>query len=690
MSSYNVSSGSDYTAGQVDLVSDTTINVETVTTQSTTDSITGELVNSIESLPELSDSLKKVRQPKDTTYYSFYGHIIHISDSQKVGYWNYNQATNVIQMSYYDSALNNMYLDHPAYEYSVNNNYLGHTGLASKSNLYFEQQPETKFMFAQGYSSYYFHANNAKYYNVRNPFTKFNVSISSRDEQNVNILHTQNVNQYFNFFAHYKSATGLGTYPRRKSRNNATIAGFSFNKKWLSTHAAIAFNKISVNESGGILDTRYITDTILDEANVGARITDGETAIKNKQVFLDQKIGFVKARMKDTTGIGGYWFSLQYNYQWDNSFKQYTHTTDNYLNPITLRDSNFYKNNYSNNPKTFDSCSYVSHENVFRLRLEEIPGKFPGFGAYGGIGFNYYKNYYFNKDSIFRNSHSNYFRDRYLEAGIYRLQSKYINFSGKYKLFIYGRRKGDMEMYGSVFQNFGRNKWAFTVRFEGDVIKQTPDYFYYQYYSNHFRWNNNFEAPVSTTMQAKIDMPGLNTYIGWRNSFITDYIYFNTEAVPQQYDQGLNVFDVYFKNRLPFWRFALVTQLNYQNSDNADVLPVPELTYYGAFMFESPVHFKSTDGHMKIQLGADVLYWSEFYSQEYIPSLASFANQTVQKTGNYPFMGAFTSIEIKRLRFYFRFEHLNSKYSDRNFFMSPSYPAKEFNLRYGLVWTFYN
>ena len=124
------------------------------------------------------------------------------------------------------------------------------------------------------------------------------------------------------------------------------------------------------------------------------------------------------------------------------------------------------------------------------------------------------------------------------------MQSKYINFSGKYKLFIYGRRKGDMEMYGSVFQNFGRNKWAFTVRFEGDVIKQTPDYFYYQYYSNHFRWNNNFEAPVSTTMQAKIDMPGLNTYIGWRNSFITDYIYFNTEAVPQQYDQGLNVFDV--------------------------------------------------------------------------------------------------------------------------------------------------
>ena len=106
----------------------------------------------------------------------------------------------------------------------------------------------------------------------------------------------------------------------------------------------------------------------------------------------------------------------------------YTKLYDNYLNPITLRDSNFYKNNYSNNPKTFDSCSYVSHENVFRLRLEEIPGKFPGFGAYGGIGFNYYKNYYFNKDSIFRNSHSNYFRDRYLEAGIYRLQSKRNNF----------------------------------------------------------------------------------------------------------------------------------------------------------------------------------------------------------------------------------------------------------------------
>lgn len=627
----------------------------------------------------------------DTNYYSLYGHLFHVNDTQKVEFWTYDLGeNNQIRFHHYDSTLNNLYLDHPAYKYSINNNYLGNTGLATESNLYFEQHPKSKFLFAQAYSTYYFHANQATYYNVRQPFTTFGVSMSTKEEQNLNVLHTQNVNPYFNFFLHFKGATGEGVYQMRESRNNATNFGFSYTKGPLATHANIAFNKVSAEESGGILDTRMVKDTTLDPNTLGNKITDGLTTIKNRQFFLDQKLGFVRANVKDSSGLGTYWFSLQYNYQWDKSLKEYSHTTDVYTNPYNAQSYQFYANNYSDELATFDSSSFITHENVFRLNLEEVPGKYPGFGAYFSIGLNKEEYYYFNKDSLFNNSKTTLKKSQYLEAGIYRLKSKYLKFNGLYRMYTSGYRQGDFSLKGNVFQDFGKDKYAFVLNVAGELAKNTPDYFIQDYYSNHFRWNNNFGGTVNTTLKANIVFPALHTEAGWRNELLSNYVYFDADALPKEYDQSLNVFDIYLKNRLYFSKFQLVTQLDYQNSGNQEVLPVPEFTYYGALLFEHLINFHETGGLMKVQLGTDVLYWTSFYAQEYIPSLATFVNQQQETTGDYPFWGAFASFEIKRMRFYFRFEHLNYTLSDRNYFMSPGYPTRRFNIRYGLIWTFYN
>jgi len=71
--------------------------------------------------------------------------------------------------------------------------------------------------------------------------------------------------------------------------------------------------------------------------------------------------------------------------------------------------------------------------------------------------------------------------------------------------------------------------------------------------------------------------------------------------------------------------------------------------------------------------------------------LGRFFNQKEVTVGDYPFVGFFTNFEIKRLRFYLRFEHANYGITEpRNYFNTPYYPTNRNTFRYGLVWTFYD
>jgi hypothetical protein len=73
-----------------------------------------------------------------------------------------------------------------------------------------------------------------------------------------------------------------------------------------------------------------------------------------------------------------------------------------------------------------------------------------------------------------------------------------------------------------------------------------------------------------------------------------------------------------------------------------------------------------------------------------MPSLTSFYRQAEKKLGNYPFFDAFLNVQLKRVRFYLKLEHVNSGLSDKNYFSVLHYPRNQRNLKFGLSWTFYD
>jgi hypothetical protein len=589
----------------------------------------------------------------------------------------------------YDSTLQDLHIAHPAFRQTANNSYLGNMGTATNSNIFAEPNPKTGFILMESFTPYMFHSNNMTYYNVTTPFTLFKVDIGPLEEQDLDILHTQNINPFFNFHIRFRNYSGQGIYIRQKTRNNAGTIGGVYTKGRLATHVNWVFNRIDVEENGGVIDDSLIVETILQPSEISMRLTNGSNFIKDRQLYFDQKIGFLKTNVPDSSELGNYWFSLQYTFNRHKSSKVYKDTDDSYVNNYgdTM---NLYKNTY-NGGATFDSTYYFYSNHNFRLNLEENPRSYPFVGAYFGYGIEGNDYYYFNKDSGFVNSADKTTNSAYFEAGMYRLKGEKFKFSGNYKLFISGYRASNMQLDGFVSHKFGRNNKTVVLKGEGILSLNTPDYLLTRYYSNHYRWDNSFNSEKKTRLHFSLSSKYYKTKLGSRFNILGDYIYFNNEGLPTQHNTPLSVLDVYLNNTFNFGPFGLYTRINYQNTTNSEVLPLPDLSGYAALYWGPTIHFKSTGGKLRFNAGADVYYWSSYYGPAYSPALARFHNQNQKEIGNYPFVGLFWNFEIKRLRFYLRFEHASYGIVEpTKYFLAPNYPSNRNAFRYGIIWSFYD
>jgi len=630
----------------------------------------------------------------DSVEFSLNAFLLSTSDSVTVEKWKYNNTIHNFDVFAFDSTLKEFHISHPAYKHSINNTYLGNSGLASKSNIFFDPNPETGFLFLKSFTPYLHQANNSTYYNTKKPFTLFGYNAGPKEEQSIEVIHTQNVNKYFNAFIKYNNYSGIGHYFNQETKNNSGTFGGSHIRDRFATHLSFTFSRINVQENGGIIDPYFITDTTLSPTEVGTRLNNANNYVQDRQWYIDQKIGFIKGRKSDTSSIGDYLLSLQYNFYHQKSKRIYEDDDQLFSNSISGESMYFYEHNYSG-ASTFDTNSFTNQEHLLRLNLEESLANILGFGTYIGIGKHKTNYSYYNKDTLFINKLDTTIHSSFLEAGIYRLNpSSHFNFYGHYRHFFSGYKQNDFTLSGMIALNIGSGNLRSRISAEGKTQNKTPDYFLKRFRSNHFQWDNGFDKENVTELKGKIQLPKLQTTIGARYALLTNHIYFDSSANPRQFKSDFNIFDAYINNTVDFVGFNLISKVNYQMSGKQDILPLPTWSFYHALYYEHEITFKSTNGKMLFQLGADVNYWSSFFAPGYSPAIAQFHNQTNQKIGDYPFVGAFLNLRIKRMRIYIKGEHINysamKDWNLANYFVAPLYPSPRMVIKYGISWTFYD
>ena len=97
------------------------------------------------------------------------------------------------------------------------------------------------------------------------------------------------------------------------------------------------------------------------------------------------------------------------------------------------------------------------------------------------------------------------------------------------------------------------------------------------------------------------------------------------------------------------------------------------------------------------QSGVTLVYFTDYFADQYNPLLAEFVTQNSTIIGNYPRVDFFFNAKIQSSRVFIKLEnisapikHLINIDAPYNYYSSPFVPYRDFSVRFGLIWNFFD
>jgi len=184
--------------------------------------------------------------------------------------------------------------------------------------------------------------------------------------------------------------------------------------------------------------------------------------------------------------------------------------------------------------------------------------------------------------------------------------------------------------------------------------------------------------------------PGRLFEAGFRYSITDNFTYFGAGSLPEYHSGAISVAALTIDKTIRAGGFRFGNRVLLQQSSNSTVLDLPLVTLRSALWYDKNIHFRITGGNLHLETGAEVFLHTPYHAMSYMPATGRYHNQNSVETGNYPFVNVFLNVKIKRTRIMLCFDHVNSGFTGRDYFLLPLYPLNMRMLRYGVAWTFYD
>ena len=206
-----------------------------------------------------------------------------------------------------------------------------------------------------------------------------------------------------------------------------------------------------------------------------------------------------------------------------------------------------------------------------------------------------------------------------------------------------------------------------------------------------YNWYNNFKNEKSNTIKVEANTQWANATL--QLNTLNDYLYFSNDntanlqlVTPKQYDKTINYVSLKINKEFKFRKFALDNTVLYQKVDQKDnILNVPQVVLRNTFYYSNDLFKKA----MFLQTGITFNYFTKFYANDYNPILGEFFVQNQMQIGAFPNFDIFANARIQRCRIFLKAEHFNSAMSGNTFYSAPNNPYRDFMIRFGLVWNFF-
>ena len=367
----------------------------------------------------------------------------------------------------------------------------------------------------------------------------------------------------------------------------------------------------------------------------------------------------------------------------------------------------YYTNNYYGElDKVYDMTGAMSIRNTFGLALRE------GFNKWAAMGITLFATHKIRTYKLLKENEYGIEMQRYNEndlsigGELARTQGKLLHFNVNSEFFLTGQKVGDLTVNGCTNWEFRLGKKdSLLLDVKAMIKNEKPDFFFRHYHSQHAWWDNDDLArQLRMRFEGILRLKNFGTRLKFGFENITNYTYFgmqntvldgNKPILPtnlshavsvNQYDGSIQVIGGSIAQEMKYGILHWDNEIAFQKSSNDDVLPLPAVNIYSNLYLLFRIAKL-----LRIQVGADMRYFTKYYGLDYSPSIQQFAVQDAnlerQKMGGQPIVNVYLNSHLKHFRFYFMAKYISS---GTNAFYAPYYGMNPLNICFGLSWNFIN
>ncbi|HET7733304.1 MAG TPA: putative porin, partial [Paludibacter sp.] len=545
-------------------------------------------------------------------------------DYRFVKTWHISEQFAVADSVPVDTMHLNYQNDNPIDRFSIANSFNGNLGSPIQSKLYFDRPEKTDFIFADAYYPYLMNVQHVTFYNTKTPFSNLNYingGSLNRDEDNFKFLFTANANKKLNIGTTIDYLSSPGEYMNMAvSRFSGSLFG-SYDGKHYTAKGLLATNSMKNQENGGLENPADILTTLTPtvmQTNIA-----GQSNFKQNVFYYNHQysIGFERPVRINPDSVRMDYVPVTkfgHTFKYDDMRKRY------YENSVN---TTYYQNTYGVGSHTNDSTTLQTITNNLSVSMEEEFNKWMQFGLTAYLE-NEIQRYVYTKENMLNLD----FRSTTKVGGVLSKQrGQRFRYNVLGELGFLGYKAGDFLLEGKAGGYFKIWKDSIALIANGFVRSDKPSWFMNNYESNHFRWQNDFANVYRTHAGGTFSMPTRSLSLDVSVENLTQYIYFNSQALPTQFSGNIQVLAANLKKDFHLGKFALENNVVYQVSSNQDALALPNLVLYHNLYYDDKWF-----NVLSVQLGANVRYHTMYYAPAYMPATGQFYSQSTTKIGNYP------------------------------------------------------
>lgn len=482
------------------------------------------------------------------------------------------------------------------------------------------------------------------------PYVGFQYSFGGSLTQNLDLQYSQALNKKTLLNLHYNKKSSDGFLRSSKYAVNDVNAILLHKGQKYSTKLDAKYSTYTWSENGGVS-----VDTLLQDFELlltPVNKNSAETKVKKADVAWENYLNISPDSVIKT--------GLYQVTRFELMNRQYTET-----NPANISDTFYF-----DSTRTRDQYQTASIKN--------------------GIGYFFSSKYFEINASINHRYWRNQNLNRYFDTTEIFLASEL--YAGFEKFNIHNKVYFNLIGATGELKNRARLNMSlpyFDLEAKFDFNNLFPAPYQRQHYGNNFQWKiNNLSPQQIVTLGGDLKLTGkLNAGAGLASTTVNNGLYFINNTWRQDTLNTISTLNIHTFIDYNIGKFNFTHKIDFNiNSSNFNFQP--KLISSNRIAYKTSI-FKAEK--MKLNVGFDVQYLSEYNSMLYVPEMSLYSPKIgASNTGNYILVHAFGAIDLDPFRLFLRVENLSSLWNDARIRVGQEYPIMPLFMRLGVSWDFFN